>query len=718
MKRKKVVSTPVILQMEALECGAACLAMILAYYKSWIPLEKVRSDCGVSRNGSKALNIVKAARNYGFETTVKKYTPERVVEAGRFPCIVWWEEQHFVVLNGFKNRTAFLNDPAYGKVRIPYEEFVNSYSGLYIYMEPAKDYVPQGAKKSALRFLAGRVREHKTGFGLITLTALIVAVCEVVVPGFSDIYASRVLELNDREALTGLLFAFGITGIYHLLMGGINVIVSCRTMGKLAITSNIRFIRTILGHPLDFFAQRMSGDLTERQTENDVVARILTGTFAPLVIQIVFLAVYAGIMLRYSVILTAVGILAVCADFCAAWLTNAKRTDALRVTKRDEGKVEGVTVMGISMIETIKASGSENGFFEQWSGNYASYLTSRSRFTEVNRILSPLPELVERAALAVCISAGAALIMTGRITEGSFVAVYGLLNGFFRPVEKLLESQEDIQEMSSDMERIDDVINYPAEKTPEKISGKELEKAEKLIGSIKIENVTFGYSKLSEPLIEDFSLDIEKGSRIAVVGGSGSGKSTLAKLLTGLYRPWNGKITFDGKTIDEIPREIFLASVAMVDQDQVMFEDSIGNNIKMWDETIEDFDMILAARDAGIHEDIISRKGGYNSMLLENGRNLSGGQKQRLEIARALSAEPSILILDEATSALDARTEFEVVRSISQRGITCIIIAHRLSTIRDCDRIIVLDDGEIVETGTHEELLAKEGYYSRLVRTE
>jgi NHLM bacteriocin system ABC transporter peptidase/ATP-binding protein len=718
MKSKRVVSTPVILQMEALECGAACLTMILAYYKSWIPLEKVRSDCGVSRDGSKAINIVKAARNYGFETTVKKYTPERIMEVGKFPCIIWWEEQHFVVLNGFKNGNVFLNDPAYGKVKIPYEEFVSSYSGIYIYMEPTVDYVPRGEKKSPLRFLAGRVKDNKVGYGLITVTALVVAVCEILVPMFSDLYTSRALGQHDKEAWIGLLFVLGITGIYYLLIGGVNVVVSIRTAGRLAVASNIRYIMTILGHPLDFFSQRMSGDLAERQSENDTVARILTGTFAPLVIQIAFLGVYVGIMLKYSVLLTAIGILAVLIDFCAAFMTNAKRTDVLRVTKRDEGKVEGVTVMGISMIETIKASGAENGFFEQWAGNYASYLTSRSKFTKINRILTPFPALVENIALALEISAGAGLIITGNITEGSFVAIYGLLGGAFKPVEKLLDSQEDIQEMHSDMERIDDVINYPTVKEPESITDEELRNAQKLDGNVKIENVTFGYSKLGEPIIEDFSLEIEKGSRVAIVGGSGSGKSTLAKLLTGLYSPWKGQITFDGKTIDEIPKEVFKASVSMVDQNQVMFEDSIGNNIKMWDETIEDYDMILAARDAQIHEDIIDRKGGYNSSLLENGKNLSGGQKQRLEIARALSVEPSIIILDEATSALDAKTEFEVARSITNRGITCIIIAHRLSTIRDCDRIIVLDDGEIVEEGTHDELLAKEGYYSRLVRTE
>ena len=717
-KSEKVAKPPVILQMEALECGAASLAMILAYYKSWIPLEKIRNDCGVSRDGSNALNIIKAARSYGFTTSAKKYTVERLMEVGRFPCIVWWEEQHFLVLNGFRNGKAYLNDPAYGKLCIPVEEFAASYSGLYIYIEPNEDYVPTGKKKSSLRFLVGRIKENGTAYALIMITACVIAVCEILVPVFSDIYTRKALFLYDKGALYVLLLVFGFTGIYYLLSGGLNTIIRMRTMGRQAVTSNIKYIRTVLRHPMEFFSQRMSGDLAERQVENDTVAQILTGTFAPLVIRIALLFVYAAIMIRYSILLTAIGILAAAVNITVSVATQTHRTDILRVAKRDEAKVEGVTVMGISMIETIKASGAETGFFERWSGNYASYLKNRSGFLRMNRIMTPLPSLVEEIAYALVLAAGAWLIISGRLGEGSFIAFYGLLNAFFVPVDSLLAAQENVQEMNSDMERIDDVINYPDHPEPPSVSDEELKNADKLSGNIKIENVTFGYSKLNEPLIENFSLEIEKGSRIAIVGGSGSGKSTISRLVAGLYRPWSGSITFDGRSFDEIPHEIFTASVSMVDQEAVMFEDTIENNIRMWDETIEDYDIILAARDSDIHEDIIRRKGGYSSRLAENGRDLSGGQKQRLEIARALSVEPSIIILDEATSALDAKTEYEVAKAITNRGITCLIVAHRLSTIRDCDRIIVLDDGEVVEEGTHDELMAREGYYSNLVRME
>ena len=493
-----------------------------------------------------------------------------------------------------------------------------------------------------------------------------------------------------------------------------------RVAGKMASVSNASFLWHVFRMPMDFFAQRMAGDLSSRQSENDTVSRTMVTQMAPTVINLVLLVFYLVVMLRYSVALTFVGILTVAANMGIVQMIARKRVEIARVQKREESKVYATTVSGVDMIETIKASGAENGFFERWAGFQASANRCKTEFSRVNQFLGPLPALIQQISSVVVLSLGAWLMIHGHMTAGVFLAFQSLLTAFLKPVNSLLAAGSNIQEMRSSLERIDDVMKYPAEIREEKDASlaDELRDAQKLTGAVKLENVTFGYSMLAEPLIRDFSLTLKPGSRIALVGGSGSGKSTIAKLVSGLYKPWSGSITFDGKSIDEIPHEIFTGSLSVVDQEVMLFADTIENNIKMWDSTILDFDVVLAARDAGIHDDILRRKGGYRHMLEEGGRNLSGGQRQRMEIARVLAGDPSIIIMDEATSALDAKTEFEVSEAIRERGITCIIVAHRLSTIRDCDEIIVLDRGRVAERGTHKTLMANGGLYSRLVMTE
>ena len=718
--KKKVVTVPVIPQMEALECGAASLAMILAYHGRWVPLEQVRKDCGVSRDGSNASNVAAAARSYGLETRAKAYGPKLLRTNGRFPCIIWWNYNHFVVLDGFKGERAVLNDPAQGRVVVSAEEFNESYSNICLEFEPGENFEKGGKRKSVLSFFRERIRGNEKGLALIMLAAGLSVLTGVLIPVFSRVFSDRILSGANPEWLKVFLLLFAGMIIFQLICNTMNRVAITRVTGKMAVTSNVKFLYHILHMPMDFFGQRMAGDLSARQSENDNVAKVLAGQLAPTVIQIVLLIFYLIIMLRYSVPLSVVGVLTVIVNFIIAKTIATKRMEISRIQIRDEGKLTATTMSGVDMIETIKAAGAENGFFERWSGYQASANKSKVAFAKVNQVLGPLPVLVQQVSSAVVLSLGAYLIVNGNITAGIFLAFQSMLTAFYNPLNLLLAAGQQIQEMRASMERIEDVMNYPEDTQfqRESSSNEALSGARKLSGAVEMEHVTFGYSSLAEPLIKDFSLSIKQGERIAFVGGSGSGKSTIAKLISGLFEPWEGRITFDGKTRSEIPREIFTGSLSVVDQDVVMFADTIENNIRMWDESIKDYEIILAAKDADIYDDIMLHQSGFRHMLEENGRNVSGGQRQRIEIARVLAGDPSIVIMDEATSALDAKTEFQVSEAIRARGITTIIVAHRLSTIRDCDQILVFDQGSVVERGTHDELIAKGGLYSDLVTTE
>ncbi|MCM1284516.1 MAG: ATP-binding cassette domain-containing protein [Roseburia sp.] len=705
---RKCARTPVMMQLEELECGAVCLDMVMAYYRKWVPLEQVRIDCGVSRDGSHAENILLAAKGYGMEASEQEI----------FPCIACRRDGHFVVLNGFKRGMALLNDPARGEIKIPEREFAQSFTGPRIRLKPGAGFEPGGQKTGVMEFIGKRFHGAWKALLFMIVMAVATSLTSLVSPVFSRIFMDDLLTGNRPEMATPFLAALAAFYLAEIVLDAVRSFYSLRAEGKLAVAANTEYVWHVLRMPVDFFFQRQTGDIIGRKQSNETVIAAFIKTLAPVLINIAMMAVYLTVILRYSVPLSLIGISGMLIRTGMRRYISGKRTNAGRVLMRDSGKLSSATIAGIGMIETIKASGAENGFFQKWAGYQASVNSQNVKRFRITQYYELIPWVVSTLVDSIILAAGIAAIIHGNMTVGFFMAFQSYLSLFIAPITKINNSLDTLQEMAADIERIEDVMEYPADVTGEAEELKDGVSCEKLSGRIELKDVCFGYSRLAKPLIENFNLTIEPGQKIALVGSTGCGKSTMAKLICGLYRPWSGEILFDQKPMEQISRSVFTGSLTVVDQEITLFEDTISANIRMWDSSIEDFEVILAARDASLHEDIMLREGGYQYRMMEGGRDFSGGQRQRLEIARVLAQDPTIVIMDEATSALDAKTEYEIVEAIRQRGITCIVIAHRLSTIRDCDEILFMEQGKIVERGRHEELMALHGAYEKMIMSE
>jgi NHLM bacteriocin system ABC transporter peptidase/ATP-binding protein len=718
--RRRRVRTPTVLQMEALECGAAALGIVLAHFGRWVPLEELRIACGVSRDGSKASNMVKAARQYGLEAKGFKKEPQSL-RTTRPPAILHWNFNHFVVLEGFGRKgRVHLNDPGSGPRVVSEEELDQAFTGVVLTFQPGPDFERRGAPPRLIPALRSRLVGARAALTFVLLAGLALVIPGFVIPVFSKVFIDSILLENRRDWLPPLLLGMGLAALMTGALTWIQQRYLLRLETRMAVGASSRFLWHVLRLPTEFFSQRYAGDISSRVAINDRVAQLLSRDLATNAVGTLMIVFFALILFQYDVTLTLVGIAVVSLNVAVLRWVSRKRVDGNRRLAQDQGKLLGTAIGGLQTIETLKATGGEGDLFARWAGFQAKVVNGRQDLERYTQILDAFPALLSAVNTALILGIGGLRVIEGNLTLGGLLAFQLLMVAFIAPVNRLVSLGGKLQMVEGDMNRLDDVLRYRTD--PTAVSGTGDLPSEdapvKLAGHLELRDVSFGYSRLDPPLIEGLNLNLKPGSRIALVGASGSGKSTIARLIAGLFHPWGGEILFDGRKRSEFQPELMTNSLATVDQNVFLFEGSVRENLTLWDSTIPLPDVVAAAKDACIHEEIAARPGGYESAVEEGGANWSGGQRQRLEIARALVGRPSLLVLDEATSALDPTTESRIDEALRRRGCTCLIVAHRLSTIRDADEIIVLERGKVVQRGTHDELKEVEGPYARLISAE
>lgn len=716
------VHTPTVLQMEAVECGAAALGIILAFHGRHVALEELRVACGISRDGSKASNVVRAARTYGLVAKGMRLEIA-ALQQQTFPVILFWNFNHFVVLEGFGNDCAYLNDPAAGPRKVSSGEFEKAYTGVTLGFHPGPDFVPGGHPQSLLQVLASRLASVKSAVWFVFLASLMLVIPGLLIPVFSQIFVDDYLIGRLDGWIKPLLLGMLLTALVRGVLTWLQQKYLLRLEMQLSMASSATFFWHVLRLPATFFSQRYASDISQRVEANNRIAQLLSGELATNAVNLITLVFYLAVMLTYSWHLTLVGVTLTALNLLALRRLMRLRTDGNMLLLQDRGKLMATTIGGIQTIETIKATGAEHDFFARWSGYKAKVCNTEQRLEFYTRLLAALPGLLNGLITVAILGLGGMQVMEGSMTVGMLVAFQSLMTSFTTPVGNLMGLAARYQEAKGDMTRLEDVTRYPLDEcfTPFAAAQPSTANAPapgKLQGHLQLRNICFGYSRLEPALIEDFNLTLAPGKRVALVGSSGSGKSTVARLVMGLQQPWSGEVLLDGKPRAQIERNLLAGSLAGVAQEPYLFAGTVRDNLTLWDSTLPQEAMLLAAHDAQIHEAIAARPDGYDSKVGDEGAGFSGGQMQRIDIARALAGNPSILVLDEATSALDPITEMQIDQNIRARGCACLIVAHRLSTVRDADEIIVMAQGRIAERGTHDELLARNGAYSQLIRAD
>jgi NHLM bacteriocin system ABC transporter peptidase/ATP-binding protein len=710
------VITPTLLQMEAVECGAAALGIILRHHNLWLPLEQLRLECGVTRDGSKASNLLKAARRFKMEARGIRCELDALLRT-KPPVILYWNFNHFLVYEGLSQGKVYLNDPATGPRRITIEELEASFTGVALIVEPGPSFAPGGDKPSLVAALRRRISGFEIGLSFALLTGLLIIIPNIVNPSFTRVFIDQYLIGDKGDILRPLLTTMVISILVMIILLCLQRHSLLRLETKLALTTSAKFFTHVIQLPMEFFSQRFAGEIGSRVLINDKVAKVLSDKLVTTALDMMALIFFAVVMIQYDLWLTITCVAFAMLNLVAMKAVQRSRVDASFRLLQERGKLMGTSMNGVQMIETLKATGGENEFFSRWSGYQAKAIRAAQDMDFYGQTLSAVPPFTKALISATILGLGGWRVMEGHLTIGLLVAFQSLMDGFTKPITSFVTFGNALQETESDLNRLDDVLRYESDPiyAKDRPVSPHLNTRIKLTGLLEVRNLTFGFNPLAPPLIENLSFTVRPGKRVALVGGSGSGKSTVSKLVAGLFKPWSGEILFDGVPRERIPRRLLHNSIGMVDQDIFMFEGAIRDNLTMWNPTVPDSHITQACKDAAIADVIASRQGGLSSVVAEGGVNFSGGQRQRLEIARALVNSPSFLILDEATSALDPSTEEAIDKHLRRRGCSCLIVAHRLSTIRDADEIIVLEYGKVVERGTHESMKNADGPYSALI---
>lgn len=703
--------------MEALECGAASLAMVLGHYGRHVPLEELRIACGVSRDGSRASNVLKAARSYGLQAKGMQMEPAALAEV-QAPAILFWEFNHYVVYDGmgrrFGRRGVHINDPDKGRRFVTAEDFDTSFTGVVLVLEPGDEFRRGGRKPGIMGALPARLRGTSGTMLAALLASLLLVAVGATLPALSRAYIDMFL-IGDQTSLLSVLFAA------MAIMVALTVVLTWLQQANLlrgriisSTLSSARFFRHLLRLPVTFFSQRSPADLVQRLQSNDVVAETLARDLTAVGVDGVVVLLYAALLWIYDPQLTVIGVGLALLNVVAMRIVVRLRATRAQKLRADSARLTNTSYTGLQLIETMKATGGENGYFRRWAGQHATTLEEQQRLGVPSAWLGVVAPVLATLNSALILWIGGLRAVDGHISIGLLVAFQALVTRFTAPVARLNSVAGRVQDFAADVARLKDVENFPVDSL---YSRREpATSTRRLKGHVTLEEITFGYSPLDKPLLTGFSLSVGPGQQVALVGGSGSGKSTVSRLISGLYSPWEGTIRVDGQRLEDIPRSVLAASVSFVDQDIFLFEGTVRDNVALWDPSVPDDAVVAALEDAALYEVVARRPGGIHSRVEQDGRNFSGGQRQRLEIARALVRRPSILVLDEVTSALDAETEQIIIDNLRRRGCACVVIAHRLSTVRDSDEIVVLDHGSVVERGRHEDLVAAGGPYAELVK--